>query len=336
MFAARISGAIAAVLWLCSTQVAAQATGIGETGKVGVTLQIRVVLSSDRPADEHLRVDLLGSGGMLITAMLTNPNGMAFFYDVPSGDYRVRVTGPNVQETLSGFFYLENRMRNHSETVVVQPRAPAPKAAVGAAPPSVAIVDLNIPKAARREVEKGVEAFNRGELEEARKSFETAIALYPKYASAYNFLGTTLVEQKEPGRGQQAFEKAIELNQNFSEAYSNLAKLYFREQKLELCEPLLEKSVAADPRNAEALTYLVQVELLGGKYGLAAANARRVHELPHNEYAIVHFMAARALRANSQRAEAITEYKLFLHEAPNSKNSSQARQELTQLESLKP
>lgn len=328
----RLITAVVVTLWSCGAL--AQQSGVGEVGKTGATLQIRVVLPNDRPTDEQLRVDLLGQGGMLITAQMTNSNGMAFFYDVPSGDYRVRVTGANIQEVLSGFFFLENRMRNHSETVVVQPRLAKSHSTAGL--PSIAIVDLNIPKPARKAVEKGVEAFNRGELDEARKSFETAIALYPNYASAYNFLGTTFVEQKETRRGQQAFEKAIELNQNFAEAYSNLAKLYFREQKLELCEPLLEKSVAADPRNAEALTYLVQVELLGGKYGLAAANARRVHELPHNEYAIVHFMAARALRANSQHAEAISEYKLFLQEAPNSKNSSQARQELTQLESLKP
>jgi Tfp pilus assembly protein PilF len=271
---------------------------------------------------------------MLVTAQMTNSNGMAFFYGVPAGDYRIRVTGTNIQETLSGFFFLENRMRNHSETVVVQPRVA--KSPSTPAVPAIAIVDLNVPKAARKAVESGVEAFNRGELDQARQDFEKAIARYPNYASAYNFLGLAFVEQKQPERGQQAFEKAIELNKNFAEAYANLAKLYFRQQKFALSEPLLEKSVAADPRNAEALTFLVQVELLDGKYELAAANARRVHDLPHNDYAIVHFMAARALRARNRRAEAIREYRLFLEEAPRSKNSSQARQELSRLENMKP
>jgi Tfp pilus assembly protein PilF len=326
--------AVAAITGLWCSDTAGQQSGVGEVGKTGATLQIRVVLPNDRPTDEQLRVDLLGSGGMLITAQMTNSNGMAFFYDVPSGDYRVRVTGPNIQDVLSGFFFLENRMRNHSETVVVQPRVAKSPSVAGL--PAIAVVDLNIPKPARKDVEKGVEAFNRGDLDDARKSFEAAIAKHPNYASAYNFLGLTFIQQKDTERGQHAFEKAIELNQNFGEAYTNLAKIYFRQQKLELSEPLLEKAVAADSRNAEALTYLVQVELLGGKYELAAANARRVHNLPHNDYAIVHFMAARALRASNQRSQAISEYKLFLQEAPESKNSSQARQELSQLENLKP
>jgi tetratricopeptide (TPR) repeat protein len=326
--------AVLAVMWLGLQYTSGQQSGIGETGKTGATLQIRVVLPNDRPADEQLRVDLLGSGGMLLTAQMTNSNGMAFFYDVPAGDYRIRVTGANIQDTLSGFFFLENRMRNHSETVVVQPRVVRSVSAPDV--PSISIIDLNVPKPARKAVEKGVEAFNRGELEDARKNFEEAIAKYPGYASAYNFLGLTFIEQKEIERGQQALKRAIELNQNFAEAYINLAKTHFRQQKFELCEPLLEKSVAIDPRNADALTYLIQVELLGGKYEQAVANARRVHDLPHKDYAIVHFMAARALRARNQPKQAMDEYRLYLQEAPNSKNSSQARQELSQLENPKP
>lgn len=328
------SVAVLVVSWLWPGWVSGQPTGIGEVGKTGATLQIRVLLPNDRPVDEQLRVDLLASGGMLLSAQMTNSNGMAFFYSVPAGDYRIRVTGANIQETLSGFFFLEDRMRNRSETVVVQPKVV--RSATAAAPPAIAVVDLNVPKDARKAAESGVEAFNRGELDQARQDFEKAIAKHPNYPSAYNFLGLTLVEQKQPERGQKAFEKAIELNQNFSEAYANLAKLYFRQQKFVQSEPLLEKAVAADPRNVDALTFLVQVELLAGKNDLAAANARRVHELPHTNYPIVHFMAARALRASNQRTEAIAEYKLFLKEAPQSKNVSQARQELIQLENLKP
>ena len=318
----------------CSTFALAQQSGVGLAGNSGVTVQVKVMLPNDLPAEGHLRVDLLTSAGQVFSAMWINSNGMAVFDDVPGGNYQIRVSGDNIQDTMGSVFYLESRMRNHTETVVVQPRETKPSATP--VPPAIAIVDLNVPKAARKAVESGVEAFNRGELEQARQDFEKAISKYPKYASAYNFLGLTFVEQKQSERGEQAFEKAIELNQNFAEAYANLAKLYFRQQKFVLSEPLLEKAVNADPRNVEALTFLVQVELLGGKYDLAVANARRVHELPHANYPIVHFMAARALRAQNQPSEAMNEYRLFLQEAPNSKNSPQARQELSQLEKLKP
>ena len=317
-----------------STLVVAQQSGVGLAGNSGVTVQVKVMQPNDLPPEGHLRVDLLNSGGQIFSAQWTNSNGMAIFDDVPGGDYQIRVSGDSIQDAVGNSFYLESRMRNHTETVVVQPRETKPS--VTSAPPAIAVVDFNVPKDARKAVEGGVEAFNRGELDQARQDFEKAIAKYPKYASAYNFLGLTLVEQKQPDSGQKAFEKAIELNQNFAEAYTNLAKLYFHQQKFASSEPLLEKAVTADPRNVDALTFLVQVELLGGKYDLAAANARRVHELPHANYPIVHFMAARALRANKQPREAMNEYRLFLQEAPNSKNSPLARQELGQLEKLKP
>jgi tetratricopeptide (TPR) repeat protein len=319
---------------VCSTSAVAQQTGVGLSGNSGVTVQVRVMQPNDLPPDGHLRVDLLNSGGQIFSAQWTNSNGMAIFDDVPGGDYQIRVSGDSIQEAVGSSFYLESRMRNHTETVVVQPRETKPS--VTSAPPAIAVVDFNVPKAARKAVESGVEAFNRGELDQARDDFEKAIAKYPKYATAYNFLGLTFIEQKQPDRGQKAFEKAIELNQNFAEAYANLAKLYFRQQKFQQSEPLLEKAVAADPRNVEALTFLVQIELLEKKYDLAAANARKVHELPHANYAIVHFMAARALRANNQLTEAMNEYRLFLQEAPSSKNSPQALQELSQLEKRKP
>jgi superkiller protein 3 len=173
-------------------------------------------------------------------------------------------------------------------------------------------------------------------LEQARKQFEKAIAAYPNYASAYNLLGMTLMRQGDAQPAQQAFEKAIELNDRFALAYTNLAKVYFGQRNLERSETLLRKSIAAEPRSSETLAILAQVQLMTGKYDEAVFNARRVHDLPHQEYAIAHFVAARALRAQNQRAEAISEYKLFLTEAPNSTSSVQARQELNQLETQRP
>src|SRR5688572_8593374 len=147
---------VAAAVFLWASPSSAQRTGIGETGKDGVNIQVRVVHANDHPAQEQLRVDLLTGSGMVITAMFTNANGMAIFSNLPGGDYRVRVTGPGIQEALSGSFFIDARARNHTETVVVQPRVvqfPAMESG-----PSVAVVDLNVPKPARKSVDKGVDA----------------------------------------------------------------------------------------------------------------------------------------------------------------------------------
>lgn len=319
---------LAAALLLFSVSAFAQ-PGQGNS----TTVQVRVVFTDDRPVEDQLRVELTTSSGLGATSAFTDSTGMAFFGGVRAGSYRLRVTGQDIVETLGNIFMIDPRERSHTETVIVQKKeAPSGSGAPGA----IAVVDLNVPKQAQKDFEKGADAFNRSKLDDARKQLEKAIAQYPNFASAYNLLGLTWMRQGEPQRGQEAFEKAISINDRYAQAYANLAKVFFGQRKFDRSEALLEKSLANDPRNPETLTILAQVELMEGKYQQAAANARRVHDGPHKDYAIAHFVAARALRSVNQRDQAVAEYKLFLQEAPASTSSPQARQELAQLESKKP
>ena len=300
----------------------------------GSTVNVRVINNDDRAGSQQLKVDLITGTGLLVAGAFTDSLGMTSFSGVRAGNYRLRITGPNVGDTTSNTFYVDGRPQSsQTEVVTVQPAESQPAARAG---DPVAVVDLNVPKKAQKEFEKGAEAFKRSDLDQARQQFDKAIAAYPNYASAYNLLGMTLMRQGAIQPAQQAFEKAINLNDHFAMAYTNLAKLYFSQRNLERTEGLLRKSIGAEPRNPEALAILAQVELMTGKYDEAAALARRVHGLPHQEYAIAHFVAARALRASNQREDAISEYKLFLSEAPNSTSSVQARQELNQLENQRP
>ena len=307
---------------------------LGQRAGAGTTLYVRVIHTDERAGSQQLKVDLVTNSGLLVAGGFTDSLGMTSFSSVRAGSYRLRVTGQNIVETTSPIFNIDGRPQSsQTEIVTVQPVTAESNA--GPANP-IAVVDLNVPKRAQKEFEKGAEAFKRSDLEQARQQFDKAIAVYPSYASAYNLLGMTLMRQGAPQPAQQAFEKAIALNDRFALAYTNLAKLYFSQRNLERSEALLRKSVGSDPHNAEPLAILAQVELMTGRYEQAVADARRVHELPHQEYAIAHFVAARALRAQNQRDDAISEYKLFLTEAPNSASSLQARQELTQLENQRP
>lgn len=307
---------------------------LGQRAVSGTTVNVRVVQSDERAGSQQLKVDLITSSGLLVTDGFTDSLGMTSFSSVRAGSYRLRVSGPNIVETTSPVFSVDGRPQS-SQTEIVTVQGAATQSGAGPTNP-IAVVDLNVPKRAQKEFDKGAEAFSRGEFDRAREQFDKAIAAYPSYASAYNFLGMTLMRKGEAQPAQQAFEKAIELNDRFATAYTNLAKLCFAQHNLERSEALLRKSVAVNPRSSESLAILAQVELMAGKYEEAAMNAKRVHDLPHQEYAIAHFVAARALRARNQRDEAMAEYRLFLQEAPDSASSVQARQELTQLENQRP
>jgi tetratricopeptide (TPR) repeat protein len=264
----------------------------------------------------------------------TDDNGNITLPNLRPGSYKLRITGRGILETTGDSFRIEPDESSHVEYISVRREEPKDPQVAGTA--TVNLNTLSVPGDAQKSYEKGVEALNREKVDDARKQFEKAIEKHPNYAAAYNMLGITFIKEKNTARGQEAFEKAVAIDGNFAPAYTNLAKIQFAQRNMGPCEELLQKSLAADPRNAETLAILSQVNLMVGNYEQAAANARRVHELPeHKQYAVAHFIAARALRARSLPDDAIVEYKLFLQEAPGSTSAAAARDELAALEKQK-
>lgn len=300
----------------------------------GTDLRVKVTATDGRAVGYKLRVELLSSTGIPVADAFTDDNGNANFPNLRSGGYRLRVTGMEIVETLGEAFQIEPEESSHVEYVSVRREEPKDPQVTGTA--TVNLNTLSVPSDAQNSYEKGVEALNKDKFGDARKNFEKALEKHPNYAQAQNMLGITFIRDKDTQRGQQAFEKAVAIDPNFAPAYTNLAKIYFAQRSMQRCEELLKKSLTADPRNAETLAILSQVNLMVGNYEQAAANARRVHEIPqHKDYAVAHFIAARALRARSLPDDAILEYKRFLQEAPGSTSAPVARDELAALEKQK-
>jgi len=132
-------------------------------------------------------------------------------------------------------------------------------------------------------------------------------------------------------RAREAFEKAIQVNDRFAEAYRNLARISLSEHKYEEVDTLLTKSLAADPLNTWALTYAAYSELLTRKFSEAIDHARKAHTVAHDGLASVHIVAARALEATQQPAEALAEYRLYLQEDPKGRDATRAREAVARL-----
>ena len=302
----------------------------------GATLTVRVVYTDDRPVSHQVKVELITGLGNFINQAFTDSSGTAQFRAVAAGSYQLRVSGQDAEETTGPGFMIQRGEFSAFQQVRVRRLESASADAPSGPPALVDVSELNVPKDARKSFDRGMEAFREGRLDHATKHLEKAIAGHPDYASAHNLLGMAYMREGRIEQGRTAFEKAVAINGTFALASRNLAKIYCNEQKFELCENFLVKAAASDPRSAETFTILAQLELMKGKYEQASVNARRVHDLPHKEFAFAHLVAARALRARNQPEEAMHEYRLFLKEAPNSGSAPQARMELTQLEGQKP
>jgi tetratricopeptide (TPR) repeat protein len=298
-------------------------------------LNVHVIYADGRPAGPNLRVRLIaGNGSTLGAEAFTNNHGEAGFNANKVGFYHVAVSGDGIEDADSGAFEYEGRVTTQQVFITVHSNAPASNQTGG--PQSVSAVDLNVPKGAKKEFDEGNKAMASQDWAKAIQRLERAIAIYPQYALAYNNLGVAYGRINEPAKEHAALEKAISLNDHFVPAYLNLAKMSLREQDAARAETLLESALRAEPENVETMTLLVEAQFLNKQYDTAIATAIKVHALPHQNFAVVHYLAARAYERQNQPQAALAQFEVFLTEEPNGARADHVREEITQLKKSQP
>ena len=299
-------------------------------------LNVHVVYADGRAAGPNLRVRLMiGSSSTPVSEIFTNGRGEAAFNAAKGNIYHVVVSGDGIEDADSGGFEVETRMSTQQLYITVHSTASTSNQTAGG-PQSVSAVDLNVPKGAKKEFDEGNKAMASQDWAKAIERLERAIAMYPQYALAYNNLGVAYGRMNEPAKESAALEKAISLNDHFVPAYLNLAKMSLREQDAARAETLLESALRAEPENVETMTLLVEAQFLNKQYDAAIATAIKVHALPHQNFAVVHYLAARAYERQNQPQRALAQFEIFLTEEPNGPRADHVREEITQLKKSEP
>ena len=297
-------------------------------------INVHIVYADGRAAGQNLRVRLMSGGSTPVSENFTNDRGEAAFYAANGGIYHVVVSGDGIEEADSGGFEVETRNTTQLYITVHSTASTSKQTAGG--PQSVSAVDLNVPKGAKKEFDEGNKAMASQDWAKAIQRLERAIAIYPQYALAYNNMGVAYGRMNEPAKERAALEKAISLNDHFVLAYVNLAKMSLREQDAARAETLLENALRAEPENVETMTMLVEAQLLNKRYDAAIAGASKVHALPHQNFAVVHYIAARAYERQNQSQGALAELQIFLTEEPHGARADHVREEITQIKKSQP
>ena len=119
------------------------------------------------------------------------------------------------------------------------------------------------------------------------------------------------------------------LNDSNADADRNLARILIHDGNFSRAEELLKKSLVVEPLNPVTLTLMCVAEIQTGDDDGALATARKVHQLPHEGYSVVHYVAGQALEHKGQPQDAYTEYETYLRESPNGAEAGQVRNALT-------
>jgi len=295
-------------------------------------LTIHVRMADDREAGSYLQVQLLSPVGTPVSVGTTNADGTAFFQVSSNVTYRARVSGRGVETAESQFFIMGGQY-SHTENLNVKHTAVATQET---ASPSISVAEMQVPVKAKEEMQKGIEAFDKGDTTKARQRFEKAISIYPQYARAYENLGVIAAKSGNRAEARSLYTKALEIDDRFVPAYVQLANLEIREKNYTQAESLLHKAMLLYPEMPDLIGTLASAEYGNKEYASALADAQRVHTLPHHEQvANVHLLAAQIFEMQNRNQEALAEYRLFLTEAPTSPQAKAVQQAITDLEASK-
>ena len=312
-----------------SAASAAQQPTTMSTGTSGGVSTIRVHVSyqqSHQPAASVV-VELISPNGGVLDMRTADGNGSVTFDKVTSGRYRVRVSGGDIETTtgdlidaggsIGGPFVTENisvRLTNLGNE------------AHGA---GIAVI---VPEGAQKEFKLGLKEMDKKHWEEAKDHFQKAIAAFPKYADAFNNLALAEIQLKDGKDAVESFRSATQIDPNLQQANLYLGQFYYENRQYKEAEPYLLRTAADQPKSAQTLTALANVQLQNGEADLALTNARKVPSLPdHKQFAISHLIVAQALTGKGKDDEIAKEYEEYLKEAPDSPLAPRVRDALAKL-----
>ena len=295
-------------------------------------MSVRVRTSDERSIESQIHVELLSAQGVVIATAHVVGAEPAQFHVSNGKSYRLRVSGNGIETVTTSYFGINALEMAHAETVHVQPEKLAGESAPGS--PTISIIELNAPRKASTEMNKGMDAYSKGDLQKAAAHFEKAIAEYPRYARAYDMLGAIAMKGSDRLKARDLFSKSIQADNAFPPAYVDLARLDLQEQNYAESESLLAKVIAANPDMPDAMSLLATTEFANKEYDKALADVQRTHALPnHQQFAEVHLMAGKVLRMQNHTEAAMEQFQLFLIEKPDSPQAESVRKDLASLQS---
>lgn len=328
----RIGSTHLAYVFLLLLPVLCAAQGPSTNRQTSCQILVRVTFNDERSAGDQIRVELLSDAGATVANAYTDEEGRATFRVTFPGVYRLQVSGATVQGMSSTTVQVEDM--DKSRTVYVQVKPKGDQSAATTKPNTGAVTsaaELRIPPEAQKAFHKGMEAWERHDTQKAAEYFQKAIELYPAYDTAYNNLGVLYYQANQIEKARAAFEKSVALNERNADADRNLARILIQDGNFSGATDLLKKSLAVEPLNPITLTLLCVAEIQSGDVDGALVTARKTHQLPHEGYPLVHYVAGQALEHQGKPQEAYAEYETYLSEAPNGAEASLVRSALARL-----
>ena len=289
-------------------------------------VRIRVILPDGASCTATTRVALIGNMGFSLAETSANGECIATFFDVPSGKYRVTLSG-DVVNADSG----EIEVSGLQDVEVQARRVSSQASAFPGSPTFVSLSDLRVPRPAAKEFGKANELISREEWSKAAGRLHKAVNLYPSYAAAYNNLGAVCSRMGDSAGARTALQQAISLDDHLAAAYVNLARVDFAEKNFADAESLLKKESSLAAVSADELILLAYAEMMNQHFDQAIDASRRAHDAQLSGHAFLHVIAAHIYEQRASITESVAELQTYLREEPTAARADEVKKAIATL-----
>ncbi|HKW34374.1 MAG TPA: tetratricopeptide repeat protein [Candidatus Acidoferrum sp.] len=207
------------------------------------------------------------------------------------------------------------------------------------------------PPNARKAYERGLDAENKGKLDEAGKYFEQAVKLYPKYASAWLQLGTVRARENQKDSAREAYIQAATIDTRFLPPFLSLASMAFEARDWSSVLQFTRHVMDLDPltyanvsgyvvdldewNSAQAYFYNAVANYQLKKFEDAEKSALKAeHADLLTRFPQVHILLAEIFARKKDYAVGISEVQAYLELVPHARDADFAREQLARWKKL--
>jgi tetratricopeptide (TPR) repeat protein len=293
-----------------------------DSDKTNRSIEVHLLVRGKSIFNGQARVRLLSPSGIEIVEGTLDSYGRTTFLGLSPATYVVEASAPGFVTAVET---VEVDMRGSDEVFLsMEPEAPR-----NLALPASDVPILLAPNA-RKELEKGVEAFGKKNTVEARKYFEKVLSMAPGNPIVQFSIGVLELRENNISAAQDHLEKAVQIFPNYVRALELLGQLYCHQGHPDKGVPLVEKAVSLEDGSWKAHWELGSAYLLANEPAKAQLQAERAIASGKSDAGIAQILDARALIALGKWEEAETILETFIRDQPGDLVVPEARVLLAQ------
>lgn len=329
----------AALRFLAVTSVAliiiafqAERAGTVQAQSGNFTVYGRVSAPDGRPA-ARVTVKIDGLTG-LNRQTQSDDQGAYEFRSIPGGRYHLTITNPNdptqVMDAVEADTARSSANRLLVHLYLHTATAYAPKET---RPGVLSVIEAgqNVPKNARKAYDQGLKSKADNKFDQALKSFDNAVQIFPEYFQALSEQGEIYIKLGRISAADDVFERALKIDDSYRPALRGLGLCKLQEQKFGEAARYLMRALESDYDDADSHLFL-GIALLNLKQPALAEQA--LHEslrLDNVRAASAHVYLADLYSRQERYGAAADELHVYLAARPAAPNAAKLKEKEAQL-----